>query len=98
MASGRAVNIRIEEIGSGLNYKRKGFVSLLETVERGEIAEIIIAHEDRLVGFGFEWFEKSCDDHGTKITGMNAESLSPEEEMTKSCYPLSIVSAPGATA
>jgi predicted site-specific integrase-resolvase len=83
MASGRAVNIRIEDIGSGLNYKRKGFVSLFEMVEQGEIAEIIIAHKDRLVRFGFEWFEKFCDDHGAKITVMNAESLSPEEEMTK---------------
>lgn len=83
MASGRAVTIRIEDIGSGLNYERKGFVSLLEMVERGEIAEIILAHKDRLVRFGFEWFEKFCNDHGTKITVMNAESLSPEEEMAK---------------
>ena len=27
-------------------------------VERGEISEIVIAHKDGLVRFGFEWFEK----------------------------------------
>lgn len=83
IASGRDIGLRFEDIGSGLNYKRKGFVSLLEMVERGETSEIVIAHKDRLVRLGFEWFDKFCSDHGTKITVMNAESLSPEEEMTK---------------
>ena len=55
----------------------------MERVERGEVSEIVIAHKDRLVRFGFEWFEKFCKDHGTSIIVMNAESLSPEEEMTK---------------
>jgi len=55
----------------------------MEKVERGEIAEIVVAHKDRLVRFGFEWFEKFCKDHGTTLVVMNAESLSPEEEMTK---------------
>ena len=51
--------------------------------ERGEVSEIVVAHKDRLVRFGFEWFEKFCSDHKCTITVMNAESLSPEEEMTK---------------
>ena len=81
--SGRAVAEKLEDIGSGLNYKRKDFIRLMEMVERGEVSEIVIAHKDRLVRFGFEWFEKFCADHGCTITVMNAESLSPEEEMTK---------------
>ncbi len=73
----------IEEIGSGLNYKRKRFNWLMEQVELGEISLIIVAHKDRLVRFGFEWFEAFCTRHGTKIEVMNLESLSPEAEMTK---------------
>ena len=34
IASGRAVSLKVEDIGSGLNYQRKGFVSLLEKVEQ----------------------------------------------------------------
>jgi putative resolvase len=83
ISSGRAIDLKLEDIGSGLNYKRKSFVHLMEMVECGEISEIVVAHKDRLVRFGFEWFEKFCTDHGTKISVMNAESLSPEEEMTK---------------
>ena len=83
VASGKTMDERLEDIGSGLNYNRKFFTLLMEKVERGEVSEIIIAHKDRLVRFGFEWFEKFCKDHGTAIIVMNAESLSPEAEMTK---------------
>lgn len=83
LAAGKVIDEKLEDIGSGLNYKRKNFLLLMEKVERGEISEIIIAHKDRLVRFGFEWFEKFCCDHGTTIVVMNAESLSPEAEMTK---------------
>ncbi len=83
IASGRAVTERLEDVGSGLNYKRKNFIRLMEMVERGEVSETVVAHKDRLVRFGFEWFEKFCTDHGCSITVMNAESLSPEEEMTR---------------
>ena len=83
IAAGKAVALKLEDIGSGLNYQRKNFVLLMEMVERGEVSEIVIAHKDRLVRFGFEWFDKFCANHGCKIVVMNAESLSPEEEMTK---------------
>jgi predicted site-specific integrase-resolvase len=83
IASGRAIDLKLEDIGSGLNYRRKQFLYLMEMVEKGGVSEIVIAHKDRLVRFGFEWFAKFCQDHGTILTIMNAESLSPEEEMSK---------------
>ena len=83
LAAGKAIDEKFEDIGSGLNYKRKYFLKLLEMVERREVAEIVIAHKDRLVRFGFDWFEKFCKDHGVKILIMNANALSPEEEMTQ---------------
>lgn len=83
IATGKPVALWLEDIGSGLNYERKHFVRLMEMVERGEVSEIVIAHKDRLVRFGYEWFNKFCLNHGTTLTVMNAESLSPEEEMTK---------------
>jgi putative resolvase len=83
LAAGKIINVKLEDIGSGLNYKRKNFVHLMEMVERGEVSEIVVAHKDRLVRFGFEWFEKFCNDHGVSICVMNADALSPEQEMTK---------------
>ena len=83
LAAGKIIDDKLEDIGSGLNYKWKHFLQLMEMVERGEVSEIIVAHKDRLVRFGFEWFEKFCNDHGVSILVMNAESLSPEQEMIK---------------
>ena len=33
-------------------------MGLMEKVERGEVSEIVVAHKDRLMRFGFEWFEE----------------------------------------
>lgn len=82
-ANGIAVSEWLTDTGSGLNYTRKNFLHLMEMVERGEVAKIIVAHKDRLVRFGFEWFERFCKNHGTEIIVMNQESLSPQEEMVQ---------------
>ncbi len=77
------VDIWMQDIGSGLNYKRKQFNRLFEMVEVGQVKVIIIAHRDRLVRFGYEWFEAFCERHGTRIIVMNSDKLSPEKEMAE---------------
>ena len=34
-AAGKPIDVKLEDIGSGLNYKRKHFLHLMEMVERG---------------------------------------------------------------
>ena len=82
-ARGLAIDEWLYDIGSGLNYKRKNFTKLMNLVESGEIATLIIAHKDRLVRFGFEWFQYFCERHRTQLIVMNQERLSPEQEMTQ---------------
>ncbi len=77
------VDLWMQDIGSGLNYKRKQFTRLFEMVELGQVKVIIIAHRDRLVRFGYEWFEAFCERHGTKIIVINGDKLSPEKEMVE---------------
>jgi len=43
----------IKDIGSGLNWKRKGFLSILEQVIDGNVEEIVVTHQDRLSRFSF---------------------------------------------
>ena len=83
ISNGIAVNEWLSDVGSGLNYKRKNFNYLLIEVENNRVGRIIIAHKDRLVRFGYEWFEDFCKRHNCEIIIINAESLSPEEEVTK---------------
>jgi predicted site-specific integrase-resolvase len=71
----------MQDIGSGLNYKRKQFNRLMELVELGEVRRIIIAHRDRLVRFGYGYFEAFCERHNTQILVVNGDMLSPEQEL-----------------
>ena len=73
----------VEEIGGGLNFKRPKFASVMEAVERGEVKALVIAHKDRLVRFGFEWFEALCQRKGCELLILNNDSLSPEQEMVQ---------------
>ncbi|MGR5367035.1 IS607 family transposase [Photobacterium damselae] len=82
-ANGFAVDEWLTEVGSGLNYKRKKFNSLFLDIEMGKVSKVIIAHKDRLIRFGFEWFEAFAQRHGCEIVVMNQESLSPAEEVTQ---------------
>lgn len=69
----------VEEMGSGLNYQRKHFNRLMEEIELGRVRRLIVAHKDRLVRFGFEWFAAFCQRHGTDVLIVNGYTLSPEQ-------------------
>ena len=70
------------DIGSGLNYKRKKWSSLLKEVEANEIDKIYVTYKDRFVRFGYEWFEEFCASHGTEIIVLNQKQTSHKEELT----------------
>lgn len=46
----------IQDIGSGINFKRKGLITLLDNVLGGNVSHIVVAHRDRLARFGFDMF------------------------------------------
>lgn len=73
----------IEEIGGGLNFKRKGFLALTDDIGRRQIKTLILAHRDRLTRFGFEWFEHFARINGCELLVLNQERLSPEKEMVQ---------------
>ena len=80
---GVAVDEWVQETSGGMNFKRKKFLSLMQRIESGEIKELIIAHKDRLVRFGFDYFETMAERHGCKIMVANQEQLSPQAEMVE---------------
>ena len=44
----------IEDIGSGINYKKKGLQKLISMISDREISKIVVLYKDRLIRFGFE--------------------------------------------
>lgn len=73
----------VEEIGGGLNLQRPKFLVLMDRIESREVSHLIIAHKDRLVRFGFSWFNRFCLEHGAELLILNNEQLSPEQEMVQ---------------
>lgn len=69
------------DIGSGLNYKRYNWLKLLNAVDQDKIDTIYIAHPDRFVRFGFDYFKYFCKQHQTKIISLNNQNLSSTQEM-----------------
>lgn len=74
-AKGMIVDQCIEDYGSGLNYNHKKMKQKIKT--------IIVAHKDRFVRFGYDWFEKFCMKFNTTIVVVNNEELSPQEELVQ---------------
>jgi putative resolvase len=73
----------MREVGSGLNYQPKQFNRLMELIELGQVRRVVIAHNDRFVWFGFEWFAASCERHGTALVIVDGDSLSSEPELVQ---------------
>jgi len=73
----------LSDIGSGLNYKRKQFNRLMELIELGQVRRLLLAHRDRLVRFGYDYFEAFCERHHTELVVLNGEAMSPEHELVR---------------
>lgn len=71
----------IQDIGSGLNFKRKGLVTVLERISRGDKLTIVVAHRDRLARFGFELIEWLVKKHGGEIVVLDKNIHSPQTEI-----------------
>lgn len=73
----------IEDIGSGLNFKRKGFCALLDSILSGEVEELVVAHRDRLCRFGFELVARIASKYNCRIVVLDESKLSPQEELVR---------------
>ena len=83
LSSGVAVDEWLQEIGGGMNFKRKHFLSIIDRIQRGEIKTLLVAHKDRLMRFGFDLFHHIATENGCEIVVANQESLSPQQEMVE---------------
>jgi predicted site-specific integrase-resolvase len=72
----------IQDIGSGLNFKRKGLRSLLDRLLRGDKLKIIVACRDRLCRFGFDLLQYMVEQNGGEILVLDQSVHCPETELT----------------
>jgi putative resolvase len=72
----------IRDIGSGLNFKRKGLRSLLDRLSQGDKLSLVVAHRDRLARFGFEVFRYMVESNGGELVVLDNTVHSPFSELT----------------
>jgi len=76
---GRSFKI-ISDIGSGINYNKKGLSELLTLISTNQINTLYIVNKDRLVRFGYELIEKICKIHDVEIEIINQSELKTDEQ------------------
>lgn len=61
----------IQDLGSGLNYQKKGLQKLLKRIMQGDVARLVLTHKDRLLRFGAELVFAMCEEFETEVVIIN---------------------------
>ena len=74
----------LKDIGSGLNYKKRGLLKLINLLQRNEVERLIITDKDRLLRFGSELIFALCENNGAEVIILNRPvQLEPEQELVE---------------
>ncbi len=74
----------INDLGSGMNYHKKGLKQLLDGILNNQIGRLVLTHKDRLLRFGAELVFALCEARNVEIVIINqGENLSFEEELAQ---------------
>ncbi len=73
----------ITDIGSGINYNKKGLNQLIDLITNSEVEKIVVLYKDRLLRFGFEIIENLCDKYGTVIEIIDNTEKTEEQELVE---------------
>ncbi|WP_375659450.1 IS607 family transposase [Bartonella sp. MR30HLJHH] len=74
----------ISDLGSGMNYRKKGLKRLLDALIENEIGRLVITHKDRLLRFGAELVFAICEAKQVEVVILNqGEESSFEEDLAK---------------
>ena len=73
----------IKDIGSGINYNKKGLNKLIQMVISNRVEKIVIAYKDRLLRFGFELVENVCKLYDVEIEIIDNTEKTEEQELVE---------------
>jgi putative resolvase len=70
----------ISDLGSGMNYNKRGLKKLLSKILNGEIGRLVLTHKDRLLRFGAELIFALCEAREIEVVLVNKGSEPSFEE------------------
>lgn len=72
----------IEDLGSGMNYSKRGLQRLIRLITSSQVERLVLTHKDRLLRFGSELIFSLCEHFGTEVVIINrTEDSSFEEDL-----------------
>lgn len=82
LAQGKPFKI-IQDIGSGINYRNKGLVKLVELINDNNVDKVVILYKDRLLRFGFELVEEIANLHNCEIEIIDHIEKTEQQELVE---------------
>ena len=73
----------ITDIGSGINYNKKGLNQIIDMVTNSEVEKIVVLYKDRLIRFGYELIENLCNKFGTIIEIIDNTEKTDQQELVE---------------
>ncbi len=83
LGKGLVVDEWIDEVGGGLNFKRRKFLKLISSILSGEVEILVVAHKDRLCRFAYDFVEYLASENDCSIIVVNQPSSSPQQELVE---------------
>ena len=71
------------DLGSGVNYHKKGLKRLISDMLDGEVSRLVITHKDRLLRFGAELVFAICEAKNVEVILNQGEDTGFEEDLAK---------------
>jgi excisionase family DNA binding protein len=74
----------VADLGSGVNYHKKGLKRLVSDMLDGQVGRLVITHKDRLLRFGAELVFAICEAKNVEVVILNqGEDTGFEEDLAK---------------
>ena len=70
----------VSDLGSGMNYQKRGLKRVLTEVIDGKVGRLVLTHKDRLLRFGAELIFAICEAKGAEVVIINQGSEPTFEE------------------
>jgi putative resolvase len=70
----------IDDLGSGLNYNKRGLRQLIQTICLSQVDRLVLTHKDRLLRFGSELIFSLCEQFGIEVVIINQTENSTFED------------------
>ena len=73
----------ISDIGSGINYQKKGLQELIKLISQNKVEKVVVLYKDRLLRFGFELVEYIASLHNCDIEIIDNTEKAEQQELVE---------------